>query len=191
MSRLESILVIPARDEERHIAACLQALAAQTIAVDRFELIIVLDDCSDHTGEIAAGEAERLRLTLTQLEGPGDGTGPARRLGMDAACRRLHELGRRHGLIVSTDADTRPARDWLARQLAHRDRGAVVIAGRIELDSRETDALPPALRTQRERDAAARLRLVRRDDPDAAHHHFAGASLAITAETYRAVGGLE
>ncbi len=191
MSRLESILVIPARDEETHIAACLQALAAQTIAVDRFELIIVLDDCSDHTGEIAAAEAERLRLTLTQLEGPGDGTGPARRLGMDAACRRLHELDRRHGLIVSTDADTRPAPDWLARQLAHRDRGAVVIAGRIELDSRETDALPAALRTQRERDAAARLRLVRRDDPDAAHHHFAGASLAITAETYHAVGGLE
>jgi hypothetical protein len=43
----------------------------------------------------------------------------------------------------------------------------------------------------RERDAAHRLERVRRTDPTAAHHHFAGASIGVTAGVYRAVGGLE
>jgi glucosyl-3-phosphoglycerate synthase len=191
MTGVEAVVVVPARDEEAHIDACLRALAAQTTGTRAFELIVVLDRCADRTGEVAAEAAAALGLALTLLEGPGGGTGPARRLGMDAACRRLHEVGRPLGLIASTDADTRPAPDWLARQLRHRDEGAAVIAGRIELDPVEAGALPDALRAQRERDAAARLRLVRREDPDAAHHHFAGASLAIIAQAYRAVEGLE
>ncbi|HTU31144.1 MAG TPA: glucosyl-3-phosphoglycerate synthase [Solirubrobacteraceae bacterium] len=184
-----AIVVIPARDEEACVAGCLRALASQT--TDAFEVIVVLDACSDHTAEVAAAVAEDQNLALTLLHGPGLGTGPARRIGMDAACRRLHELGLPAGLIATTDADTRPARDWLARQLRHRDHGAAVIAGRIELDPAESDALPAAVRARRERDAAARLRLVHRDDPDAAHHHFAGASLSITATAYCSVGGLE
>ncbi len=191
MTRVEAIVVIPARNEEGQICECLRALAAQTIPIGAFEVILVLDGCSDRTGEVAAEAAAGLALSLTLLEGPGRGTGPARQLGMDRACRRLHELGRPLGLIASTDADTRPAPDWLGRQLQHRDHGAAVIAGRIELDHAEAAALPAVLLAQRERDAAARLRLVRRGDPDAAHHHFAGASLSITAEAYRAVGGLE
>ncbi len=191
MADVAAVVVIPARDEQARISECLRALGEQTTGVDAFEAIVVLDDCSDDTGEIAASVAAAHNLALTLLDGPGLGTGPARRIGMDAACRRLHELGLPEGLIATTDADTRPARDWLARQLGHRDRGATVIAGRVEMDPAESDALPAAVRAQRERDAVARLRLVHRDDPDAAHHHFAGASLSITAAAYRAVGGLE
>jgi glucosyl-3-phosphoglycerate synthase len=190
-SSIAAIIVIPARDEQARISECLRALAEQTSGVEVFEVIVVLDDCSDRTAEIAASTAAAHNLALTMLPGPGLGTGPARRIGMEAACRRLDELGVPAGLVATTDADTRPARDWLSRQLSHRDHGATVIAGRIELDAAESDALPAAVRAQRERDAAARLRLVHRDDPDAAHHHFAGASLSITAAAYRSVGGLE
>jgi glucosyl-3-phosphoglycerate synthase len=38
---------------------------------------------------------------------------------------------------------------------------------------------------------ADRLWRVRRGDPDAGHHHFAGASIGVTAETYRDVDGIE
>ena len=40
---LTSIVVVPARDEERRIAACLRALAEQTVGPEAFEVVLVLD----------------------------------------------------------------------------------------------------------------------------------------------------
>jgi glucosyl-3-phosphoglycerate synthase len=186
---LAAVVVIPARDEEDLIAGCLEALAAQTVAPSGFETIVVLDGCSDGTGRAARYGAAALGLELTLIEGAAAGAGAARRTGMDAAASRLFELGLDHGLIACTDADSRPAPDWLARQLDHLAAGAVAIAGLIELDDEQQ--LAPGVLRQRRRDAKARLARVRELDPDAAHHHFAGASLAVTAAVYRGVGGLE
>jgi glucosyl-3-phosphoglycerate synthase len=186
---LMAVVVIPARDEEDHIGGCLEALAAQTVAPGTFETVVVLDGCKDETERAARDAARAFGLELTLTEGPAAGAGAARRAGMDAAADRLLELGRKHGLIACTDADSRPAPDWLARQLDHVADGAVAIAGLIELDGE--DRLAPGVLRRRRRDAAARLVRVRELDPDAAHHHFAGASLAVTAAVYREVGGLE
>jgi glycosyltransferase involved in cell wall biosynthesis len=186
-----SVVVIPARDEARTIAACLTALAHQTVGAAAFETIVVADACSDDTEAVARAAARRLGLALTVLHGQGAGSGPARRLGMDAAAERLEALGHRDGLIATTDADSTPAEDWLARQLAHLARGAVVVAGLIELYPDDVVRLPDAVRGRRERDARGRLSDVAGRDPGAEHHHFAGASLGVTAETYRRVGGLD
>jgi glucosyl-3-phosphoglycerate synthase len=186
---LAAVIVIPARDEEDHIAGCLEALAAQTVAPGSFETIVVLDGCTDETDLAAGRAAQALGLELTLIEGPGAGAGAARQAGMDAAANRLLEVGREQGLIACTDADSRPAPDWLARQLDHLADGAVAIAGLIELD--DEDRLAAGVLRRRRRDAAARLARVRELDPDAAHHHFARASLAVTAAAYREVGGLE
>ncbi|MGZ4273579.1 MAG: glucosyl-3-phosphoglycerate synthase [Solirubrobacteraceae bacterium] len=188
---LESIVVIPARDEERRIACCLEALAAQTVARDAFETIVVLDDCRDDTAGVVGRASAALGLAVQTIPGPGCGPGAARRAGMDAACARLMSAGRAHGLIACTDADSRPAPDWLERQLAHVAAGAGAIAGLIELEPGEAETLPAGVRERRERDAGARLRRLRTSEPDAAHHHFAGASLGVTAATYREVGGIE
>ena len=106
---------------------------------------------------------------------------------MDHACQALHAAGQPGGLIACTDADTQPEPQWLTRQLALVGSGARAIAGLVELD----EPLPPSVLARREHSAAARLRRVRAIDPGAGHHHFAGASLGITADTYLAVGGLE
>jgi glucosyl-3-phosphoglycerate synthase len=188
---LAAVVVIPARDEELRVAACLEALAAQTVRATTFETILVLDDCTDHTGSVATSAANALGLRLDLLQGPGAGAGPARRAGMDAAARRLLGLGLHDGLIACTDADSQPAPDWLELQLGHLCRGALVIAGMIELDEDATGSLSAVVLARRERDADARLTRVRELDPGAAHHHFAGASLGVTAGVYRAVGGLE
>jgi glucosyl-3-phosphoglycerate synthase len=188
---VESIVVIPARDEQARIGDCLRALAVQTVPVAAFETIIVLDACRDDTARIVGEVASTFGLTVTTLQGPGSGAGGARRVGMDAACSRLWTLGRPRGLIACTDADSRPAPDWLERQLGHVRAGARAIAGLIELDDDEAGELPQAVLGRRERDAVARLWRVRRADPDAGHHHFAGASIGVTAATYRAVGGIE
>jgi glucosyl-3-phosphoglycerate synthase len=186
-----SVVVIPARDEAHAITGCLTALARQTVGPDAFETILVADACTDDTEDVARAVAERLGLALTVLQGPGAGSGPARRLGMDAAAARLEALGCSDGLIATTDADSTPVEDWLARQLAHVARGAAVIAGLIELYPDEVVSLPDAVRGRRERDAQRRLADVAGRDPEAEHHHFAAASLGVTAETYRRVGGLD
>ena len=66
-----------------------------------------------------------------------------------------------------------------------------MVAGLIELYPDDVVRLPAAVRERRERDARRRLSDVTGRDPGAEHHHFAGASLGVTAEIYRRVGGLD
>ncbi len=183
-------VAIPARDERERIGACIAALAAQR-APGPFELILVLDACTDDTGAVARAAADRHGVTLHLLDGPGAGSGPARRLAMDAAAARLLAAGRPHGLVATTDADSRVAPDWIARQLAHLERGAGAVAGRIELDRDEASGLPPQALALRFQLAAQRLERVRLREPQAQHHHFGGASIGLAAATYARVGGLE
>jgi glucosyl-3-phosphoglycerate synthase len=186
---LVTVVVVPARDEQDRVGTCLEALAAQTVGRHRFETILVTDACSDRTEQVARETALRLGLKLTILQGPGEGSGPARKLGMDAAAERLRSLGLPRGLIATTDADSEPAPDWVERQLAHLGRGADVIAGAIELATEETQ-LPTAVLDRRRREAETRMAAITAVDADAAHHHFAGASLGVNAEVYRRVGGI-
>jgi glycosyltransferase involved in cell wall biosynthesis len=188
---LDAVVVIPARDERRMISECLKALALQTIDMNRFEVVVVADACTDDTAAMALAWAKRLGLKLRTLDGPGTGSGPARRLGMDVAAERLLSSGRPDGLIATTDADSRPAPDWLERQLEHLASGAGAVAGLIELDPAEAASLPDAVLRRRAVDAAARLEELRRRAPSAEHHHFAGSSLGVSAAVYRRVGGLE
>jgi glucosyl-3-phosphoglycerate synthase len=188
---LNAVVVVPARDEERRMAACLQALAEQTVGLEGFETVVVLDACVDDTAQVVAETSAALGMRVRTLIGPGTGSGAARRAGMDVACTRLLDLGCPDALIACTDADSRPARDWLERQLAHVKAGAKAIAGLIELDGDEAADLPAGVISRRDRDAAVRLGRVRRAEPEAGHHHFAGASLGVTASTYREVGGIE
>ena len=112
---------------------------------------------------------------------------------MDIACRRFMQIGREHGLIASTDADTSVAADWLWAQLALAQAGAAAIGGLIELDPTERQALDPHALAVREQSAAQRLAdAIEQTAGEAAveHAHFSGASLALTAAAYQRCGGL-
>lgn len=188
---VDAVVVIPARNEQAMIPGCLQALARQTLDRDRFDVLLVADACSDRTADVARDWSQRLGLRLRTIKGPGAGSGPARQLGMDAAAERLMADGRPDGLIATTDADSRPAPDWLERQLRHLASGVQAVAGLIELDPSEASRLPDAVLRRREADAAKRLERLRSGNPSADHHHFAGSSLGVTAAVYQQVGGLE
>ncbi len=191
---LLACVVVPARDEEDLVGACLEALARQS-GVDpaSYEVLLVLDACADDTrGRALAVSAAHPQLRLRLRDGPGDGPGPARRLGMDLACARLVALDRPGGLIASTDADSVVASDWLRAQLDAVGGGARAIGGRIELDAAEAATLSPAVLHRRARNAEARhLRVLAQPGAGRREHwQFSGASLGITAETYARVGGL-
>jgi glycosyltransferase involved in cell wall biosynthesis len=209
--RLRAVVVVPARDEQERIGPCLRALAQQRgMEPEAFEVVLVLDHCRDGTRVRALRVAAASpRLTLIVLESQTPGAGHARRVGMDFACRRLLDAGQPLGLIASTDADSRVAPDWLAIQLALAGDGARAIGGRIELDPQEAARLPHAVLRAREVQAEARLASLREWDARGSdsgstgdharatggpaspgHHQFSGASLAVTAQTYRDIGGL-
>ena len=154
-------------------------------------MVLVADACADKTEAIALRTARETGLQLMVIPGPGTGSGGARRAGMDAAAQRLLSVGRGDGLLATTDADTRPLPDWIERQLAHLHNGARVLAGLVELDPEDELELPWHVLRRRESDAALRLANVQALDPAAEHHHFAGASLGMTADVYLEVGGLE
>ena len=191
LSELRAVVVIPARDEEAEIAGCLESLAVQTLPRAWFETVLVLDRCQDATADVALAVARRLGLVLHATSTSAAGAGAARGHGMWVAADRLQAAGRPDGLIASTDADSRPEPSWLESQLALVAAGARAIGGLLELAPDTVRDMLPEARARRAEDAAKRLARIRGEDPDAEHHHFGGASLAVTAEAYRLVGGLE
>ncbi|MGI8539782.1 MAG: glycosyltransferase [Rubrobacteraceae bacterium] len=191
---LEASVVVPAKDEETLIARCLEALARQEgILNERYEVLLVLDHCSDATEERAWEVGEKHpELRLHFLAGPGCGVGHARRAGMEVAYARLMEVGRPRGLIVSTDADSVAAEDWVAAQISLAEEGAKAIGGRIELEG-DGDSLPENVLAWYESQSRSRYRRVLSSslsEKSPEHWQFSGASLSLTAEAYREIGGL-
>ena len=187
---LRACVVVPARDEEALVARCVRALATQQgVAAGAYEVLLVLDRCVNRTEAAARAEAAaHPALALHLVAAQGTGAGRARRTGMDLAYERLAGLGRADGLIASTDADSVPAPDWLLAQLEAAEAGARAIGGLIVLDG--DGGLPPGALRRRDARLAGRLERARADGAGD-HAFFSGASLAVTAEAYRAVGGLE
>lgn len=183
---LRACVVVPARDEAERIGRCIEALAAQRdVGPDAYEVILVLDSCTDDTrGRALAAAPARLRLHT--IDAPGAGVGSARRAGMGLASARLRRVGRPRGLVATTDADTVVSRTWVAAQLALGDAGARAIGGRIDLLEHEAAALPTGVLDLRQRDLAERARRA-----GAEHGQFSGASISLTAEAYDYVGGME
>ncbi|GIH99325.1 glycosyltransferase [Planobispora takensis] len=107
----EISVVIPARDEEHRIGACLTAVLADP---DVAEVIVVDDGSSDGTGRMAAGLGAKV-VTGAPLPPGWVGKQWALRQGVEAA---------RGDVVVTLDADTRPAPGLAgaaARALEHYD----------------------------------------------------------------------
>ena len=204
---LQAVVAVPARDEAARLPALVAALAGQTDTAGRplapglFEAIVLVNNSADGSAEAARRAAQAFpHLTLHVAEvtlGPREAhVGRARQIALDAAWGRLALAD--GGLLLTTDADTRPAPDWLARTAAELRGGADAVGGRILLDPAERAALPPRLRRLVLLDAGYRRalehvrHLVAPDDHDPypRHHQHFGGSLGVTAAAYARAGGI-
>jgi glycosyltransferase involved in cell wall biosynthesis len=188
---LRAVVVVPARDEEASIGACIAALAAQRgIDPADWEILLVLDGCTDATSERARAALPAMGPVMHEVALGGLGAGGARAAGMDQACLRLEPLGRPDGLIATTDADSVVAPDWLRRQLEASAAGAEAIGGMISLHPEESERLDPETLRRRRGHHEARIASLEDGGPTE-HAFFGGASIGITARAYREVGGME
>ena len=195
-------VAVPARDEANALPRLVAALDRQRDAAGwpfwrgEAEALLLLNNCRDATPRVAADLARTrpwLRWAHVTLHGADAHVGRARQLAMDAACVRLG--GR--GLVLSTDADTEPARDWLAATVEEA-RTTEVVGGRAMLRADERAELAPGVRRlylldigyRRALEELCALYAPEAHDPFPRHHHQFGASLAVTARAYGWVGGL-
>ena len=99
-------IVIPAYNEERHLPACLDAIAAQTVKPD--EVIVVNNNSTDKTDEVA-----KTYKFVRLLHEPTQGRVYARNCGFNAA---------KGEIIGRIDADTILPPDWVEQiQAFYRD----------------------------------------------------------------------
>jgi glycosyltransferase involved in cell wall biosynthesis len=176
-----ALVVVPARDEEELLPACLASLRRAAghpeLAGLSVRIAVVLDSCSDRSGDVAA---PLLRARDTLIEQRAGNVGIARGLGIDSLL--TEEAGRPLSTIwvANTDADSRVPFDWLARQVRLANAGADAVAGTIVVDDwHEHPAQSAPIFADR----------YAREIEPAGHHHVHGANLGVRASTYRQIGG--
>ncbi|MCX6768055.1 MAG: glycosyltransferase [Candidatus Micrarchaeota archaeon] len=95
-------VIVPAFNEEKNIAACLRALASQSLPREKYELIVSDGYSSDKTVPISKQLADKVVLERKRTIAAG------RQKGAEAA---------RGKILVFTDADTRVEKNWLEQLL--------------------------------------------------------------------------
>lgn len=113
-------VIIPARDAEETLGAQLAALAGQRSAPE-FEVVVVLDRCSDRTEAVARAFADDLRLIVLETVG-GPSVSRARNTGARSA---------RAPLLLFCDADDQVGTRWVEGMVCALEAGADLVGGRI------------------------------------------------------------
>ena len=148
------VVAVPVKDEEERLPACLRALAhqrdrlGQSIPPTLVRIVVFANNCSDRSASLArklgAGLSLDIRVAEARLPPAVAHAGSARRAVMDLAEAWLVEAGDKDGVIMTTDADSQVAPNWIAENLAAFAAGAEAVLGRIDLDE-EGARLPEAL----------------------------------------------
>ena len=159
-------IIVPAHDEEERIGACVQSLtqaaAHYRLAGEQVEILVVLDACTDRTGQLARSFGART------LDVHKKNVGLARQAGAQWALT----AGARW--LSFTDADSMVAPDWLSAQLA---LDADAVCGTIAVEDWGMYG-----------ERMHRHFQLTYNDADG-HSHVHGANLGVSAQAYSAAGG--
>jgi GT2 family glycosyltransferase len=200
-------VAVRVRDETERLPKCLNALAAQRdqdgrpLVFGRFSVAIFANNCDDKSAELVRSLGRGLpfpvRVVEASLLPDFAHAGGARREAMNQADDWLSERTESDGVILTTDADSQVPSDWIANNLAAIDAGADAVLGRVVLDE-EGDHLPQALHHRGLLESVYEALLTELSalldpvdyNPWPHHATISGATLAVTREAYRRVGGL-
>ncbi len=200
---------MPARDEADRIGKAVRAIVAQRrldgapLDPDAYELLVLANGCSDDTAAVVercAAEAPRHAVYVVRAGADAPESrhvGAARRAVMNAAAARMPDGGDVHRAILTTDADSVVAPDWVAQNLAAL-RTVDAVGGRIVPDPLERAALSDVVRSELDAKTAYEFAIACLEatvdplpyDPWPRHRQRCGPSLALRSSTYALAGGL-
>ncbi|MEH3105128.1 MAG: glycosyltransferase [Sphingomonas phyllosphaerae] len=182
-------ICVPARNEAARLPRLFDALERLAVpARTTVHVCVLLDTCTDGSAAVASAYAGRARhqVHVASVEGAAANAGIARHAAMTLGIAALSDAD---DVLLSTDADSWPATDWLPATLAAL-AAADVVAG----DVRRRAGVPDRAQDRIEQYYTRLHALRRRVDPltwetCATHHHASGANMAMHVATYKAVGG--
>jgi hypothetical protein len=202
-------VIIPVRNESRALPSTLNAFATQvdcagrSLASDSFEIILLLNNCTDDSMRVAkAWKAKHshihLHIVKRSLPPTRAHVGTARRWLMDTAWHRMRKANACTVAILSTDADTVVAHDWIAQNMRVIASGAHAVGGVIQWKPGHLEKLPQGIQQavradrtyQRLQAELEHLLDPQEGDPWPRHLEHFGASLACTPQAYARAGGL-
>jgi hypothetical protein len=190
-------VAIPVRNE---IALLPRALAALEVAMveagGHGAAVLVVNDTRDASADCIRDWALDAPCDVALIEAEFDeairGAVHARRLALDCAAA----LVRPGGALLSTDADSHVAPGWITACLAELRAGFDFVCEDVRLDERELARLPDTVRRAGDAERAyfevsERLwQLLTEGRAGAFAWRASGASMAVNAQAYRAIGGL-
>ena len=173
-------VIMPARNEERYIARCLDSLLGQDYP--SFEIIAINDSSTDRTGEIIKTYAAKDSRVIHIDASPK----PEGWTGKNWACYQgyLHARGE---LLMFTDADSRHLPSAMPLAVGHvvsQNLDALTAVPRLICNDFWTKMTIPVLATF----LHTRFSPIRVNDPNTKTGYFFGSFFLITRSTYEAVG---
>ncbi|VVT14877.1 conserved hypothetical protein [Sphingomonas sp. EC-HK361] len=181
------------RNEQDSLPALIDVLANQARALDCHVIgCFYLDSCTDDSAVILENARARAPFEIRMAQGSSafvPNAGRARRLAFYLGLAALDHAP--DAVLLTTDADSLPAADWLHANLDALGH-AEIVAGEI----RQSDTGFSHHHARVERYFNRLHQLNRAVDPvpweaPATHHYAGGASLAMTASTYAILGGFQ
>jgi cellulose synthase/poly-beta-1,6-N-acetylglucosamine synthase-like glycosyltransferase len=173
-------VILPARNEERYIARCLDTLLRQDYP--DFEIIAINDSSTDRTGQIIQEYSQRDgRVVYVSAPPKPDGWA-----GKNWACYQGY-LRSEGQVLLFTDADTEHAPNTMSLAIGHmisQNLDALTAVPHLVCNDFWTKITLPALATF----LHTRFSPLRVNDPKVKTGYFFGSFFVITRATYEAVG---
>ena len=112
-------IIIPVYNNEKDLPICLDSVLHQSYPRDKYEVIVIDNNSTDNTAKVI--KKYRVKYALEKRQS----SYAARNKGISVA---------KNDILVFTDADCRPVKNWLESYIAcYTEYGSKLIAGGIEL----------------------------------------------------------
>jgi cellulose synthase/poly-beta-1,6-N-acetylglucosamine synthase-like glycosyltransferase len=169
-------IVVPARNEEDSIEACVASILAscRQAPIADYWVVVVADSCTDATASRARQAVGEYGMVIRCN---GQSAGTARGVGVEAVLERYARRESSRVWLANTDADTTVPPDWLEVQLGIADTGVTGVAGIVRLEENGCAAAHELYRTTYLTHA------------NGTHAHVHGANLSMRADAYLDAGG--